>query len=216
MPEQPPRLSLSHGERKRRDILAMAVDLGSEQGLESLSIGRLAEATGMSRSGLFAHFGSKEELQLATVAAAQADFEARVLAAGRDAEPGLERLRALYGAWLDYVEGIAFRGGCFFFTTSAEYGSRSGAVHDRLAQLALRWIGDLAQEARTALRTGELRPEADPRQIVFRLHAFAQEANWARELFSDGEAFDHARQAADELLTREANETERAPTTRTP
>jgi AcrR family transcriptional regulator len=202
MPETP----LRHGERKRREILATALDLGSEQGLEALSIGRLAEASGMSRSGVFAHFGSKEELQLATVAAAQADFEARVLAPGRDAEPGLEKLRVLYAAWLDYVEGIAFRGGCFFFTTTSEYGSRSGPVHDRLAWLALRWIGDLVREARTAVRTGELRATADPKQIVFRLHAFAQEANWARELFADPSAFDRAREAAAELLDREANE----------
>ena len=190
----------SHGERRRRAILQTALDLGSEQGLESLSIGRLAEATGMSRSGLFAHFGSKQGLQLAAVAAAQSDFEAHVLAAARDADPGLERLRALHRAWLDYVEGIAFRGGCFFFMTTSEYGSRRGPVRDRLAALALGWIRELVREAETARRQGELREDADPRQIVFRLHAFAQEANWARELFDDDEAFDRARRAADELL----------------
>lgn len=160
----------------------------------------------MSRSGLFAHFGSKEDLQLAAVAAAQADFEAHVLTKARDAEPGLARLRALHGAWLDYVEGIAFRGGCFFFMTTSEFGSRTGPVHDRLAQLSLSWIRDLLQEARTALRQGELRQDADPTQIVFRLHAFAQEANWARELLHDDQAFDRARRAATELL-----ESQRAP-----
>ncbi len=191
-----------HGARKRREILESAVDLGSEQGLEGLSIGRLASETGMSRSGLFAHFGSKQELQLATVAAAQADFEAKVLPPARDAEPGLERLRALHDSWLDYVEGIAFRGGCFFFTTTSEYGSREGAVRDRLAQLALAWVRDLLREARTAVRQGELREDTDPRQLVFQLHAFAQEANWARELLDDDAAFGRARQAATELIER--------------
>ncbi len=191
---------LSHGERKRRAILRTALDLGSEQGLEGLSIGRLAEATGMSRSGLFAHFGSKEGLQLAAVAAAQADFEAHVMAPARDAQPGLDRLRALHRAWLDYVDGTAFRGGCFFFMTTSEYGSRPGAVRDRLAALALGWIRELLREAETAGRQGELRDDGDPKQIVFRLHAFAQEANWARELFDDDEAFGRARRAAGELL----------------
>jgi AcrR family transcriptional regulator len=187
---------LSHGERKRREILRTAIDLGSEQGLESLSIGRLAEAAGMSRSGLFAHFGSKQDLQLSTVAAAQADFEQRVLAPARDADPGLERLRALFESWVSYVESIEFRGGCFFAMTTSEFSSRDGAVHELLAQLSLAWVRDLLVEARIARRQGELRDDADPEQIVFRLHAFNQEANWARELLGDETAFERARRAA--------------------
>ena len=184
-----------HGERRRREILATAVDLGSAEGLGGLTIGRLAEASGMSKSGLFAHFGSKQGLQLATVDAAQADFERRVLEPARHAEPGLARLRALVAAWLAYVEHIEFRGGCFFFQTTAEYGSQTGAVHDRLAQLALAWIGDLLSEARVAFRQRELRPDADPEQLVFGLHAVVQEANWARELLADGRSFERARLA---------------------
>jgi AcrR family transcriptional regulator len=198
---------LSHGERKRREILRTALDLGSEGGLEALSIGRLAEAAGMSRSGLFAHFGSKQGLQLATIAAAQMDFERQVLTPARAAEPGFERLRVLFESWLGYVEDIPFRGGCFFAMTTSEYGSRDGAVHDLLAQLSLSWVRDLLQEARTAKRQGELRKSADPEQIVFRLHAFMQEANWARELFGDDRAFERARGAAEDTL-----ESNRAPT----
>jgi AcrR family transcriptional regulator len=190
----------THGARRRREILGTAVDLGSARGLSSLTIGRLAEATGMSRSGLFAHFGSKEDLQLATVRAAQVDFEERVHGPARDSEPGLERLRALFAAWLDYVEHIGFRGGCFFAMTSSEFGSQPGAVHDLLAQLSLSWIRGLLVEARTAMRQGELHPDAEPEQIVFRLHAFMQEANWARELLGDTSAFERARTAANETL----------------
>lgn len=195
-----PAKSPSHGERRRQEILHAALDLGSEQGLESLSIGRLAEAMGMSRSGVFAHFGSKQELQLATVAAAQADFEAKVLAPAQDAEPGLEKLSALFGHWLEYVEGIAFRGGCFFAMTTSEFGSRGGPVRDRLAQLSLAWIRDLLREARTAKRQRELQEDCDPQQIVFRLHAFGQEANWARELLDDDGAFERARESGTALL----------------
>ena len=191
----------SHGERRRREILETAVDLGSSGGLGSLTIGRLAAGAGMSRSGLFAHFGSKQDLQLETVAAAQADFEREVRAKARDAEPGLERLHALFDAWLEYVAHIEFRGGCFFARTTSEFGSRDGAVHDLLAELALRWIRELLVEARTAKRLGELPEDIDPEQIVFRLHAFLQEANWARELFGDKAAFERARIAANETLS---------------
>ncbi|MBW2280161.1 MAG: TetR/AcrR family transcriptional regulator [Deltaproteobacteria bacterium] len=190
----------SHGERRRRDILATAVDLGSAEGLASLTIGRLAEATGMSKSGLFAHFGSKQGLQLATVDAAQDDFERRVLAPAQDLEPGLDRLRGLMRSWIDYVDGIEFRGGCFFYQTTSEFGSRSGPVHDRLAQLALSWVRSLVVEARVARRQRQLRPEADPEQLVFGLHACVQEANWARELFGDSRAFERARTAVDAAI----------------
>ena len=186
---------LTHGERRRREILATALDLGSVEGLEGLTIGRLAAATGMSKSGLFAHFGSKQELQLAAVDRAQADFEQRVLEPAQHAEPGLVRLQALVSAWLGYIEQIEFRGGCFFFQTTSEYGSRSGPVHDRLAQLALAWIRSLRVEASVAVRQRELAPGTDPEQLVFGLHAAVQEANWARELLGDARAFERARTA---------------------
>ncbi len=190
----------THGERRRREILATALDLGSVEGLEALTIGRLAAATGMSKSGLFAHFGSKQELQLAAVDRAQADFEQRVLEPAQHAEPGLVRLKALVSAWLGYIEQIEFRGGCFFFQTTSEYGSRSGALHDRLAQLALAWIRSLRVEARVAVRQGEFVPAADPEQLVFGLHAAVQEANWARELFDDDTSFDKARRVIAQTL----------------
>ncbi len=194
----------THGERRRREILATALDLGSVEGLEALTIGRLAAATGMSKSGLFAHFGSKQELQLAAVDRAQADFEQRVLEPAQHAEPGLVRLKALVSAWLGYIEQIEFRGGCFFFQTTSEYGSRSGALHDRLAQLALAWIRTLRVEASVAVRQGELVPDADPEQLVFGLHAAVQEANWARELLGDVRAFERARTAIASALAAAA------------
>lgn len=190
----------SHGERRRRAILDSALDVASAEGLDGLSIGRLAAETGLSKSGLFAHFGSKERLQLAAIDAAAAEFERAVARPPLEAEGGIERLRAMLEAWIGYVEETRFRGGCFFFATSAEYGSRPGPVRERLAEVTGAWLRALEREARTARRLGELPPRADPRTLAFRLHAYVQEANWTRELFDDDDAFDRARAAIAELL----------------
>lgn len=204
MPGSDPRASRpsghTHGERRRRQILAAALDLSSAEGLAGLSIGRLAAEVGMSKSGLFAHFGSKEELQIAAIEAASQAFEERVRGPAFEAEPGLARLRALLGCWLAYLETGPFRGGCFFFATSSEFGSRPGPVRDALARVVRAWIRDLEREARVAQRQSELNPEIDPAQLIFRLHAFVQEANWADQLLADGDAFPRARAAIEAAL----------------
>ncbi|HYG79697.1 MAG TPA: TetR/AcrR family transcriptional regulator, partial [Pyrinomonadaceae bacterium] len=118
----------AHGERTRQAILEAAVHIASEEGLEGLTIGRLASELSMSKSGLFAHFGSKEELQLATVEAARAVFVREVVGPAFAAEKGLARLWKLCEVWLGYVEGEVFRGGCFFTAAAAEFDGRPGAV----------------------------------------------------------------------------------------
>ena len=193
-------MTRTHGERKRREILVAAMDVGSAEGLGGLSIGRLAEEIGMSKSGLFAHFGSKEELQLATIGFAAEDYERRVLAPAQDAEPGLARLRALLDAWVTYIDATGNRGGCFFDAASSEFSSRPGPVRERLAQLSRGWLRRLEQEARAAVRMGELAREVDPELLAFKLHAYVEEANWARELFDDRRSFHKARCAIDETL----------------
>jgi AcrR family transcriptional regulator len=112
------------GRRTRESILDAAVDLASVEGLDGLTIGRLASALGMSKSGLFAHFGSKEELQLATIEAASEIYIREVIAPARDAERGLPRLVALMDHWLDYLRREVFKGGCFFDAARSEYDSR--------------------------------------------------------------------------------------------
>jgi AcrR family transcriptional regulator len=186
----------SRASRRRDEILAAAVDLASAEGLSALTIGSLARTVEMSKSGLFAHFGSKEELQLATIARAGSDFERGVLRRADGADPGLPRLRALTAAWFDYVEGIDYRGGCFFDTASREFGSQPGEVRDLLARLCSDWRNQLEEQARLAVRLGELSPDADPELLAFQLHAYAGEANWACELLRDREAFERARLAA--------------------
>lgn len=179
------------GDRRRRAILAAAADVATAEGLEGLSIGRLAREVGLSKSGVAAHFASKQDLQLHAVERAAAGYDRQVMA--RDAEPGLPRARALMEAWIDHVEGIEYRGGCFFAATGAEFGARPGPVRDRVAHYTGSWIRILERELRTAARLGELAAEADPRLLAFQLHAFVQEANLRRTLLDDDGAFDDAR-----------------------
>ena len=116
----------------------------------------------------------------------------------------------LVGTSVAYVEGSRFRGGCFFFATSSEFGSRDGPVRDALARATRSWIDLLAREVRVARRQRELRSQVDPEQLVFELHAFVQEANWARELFGDERAFRRARTAHAARLERAVTAPSRA------
>ena len=128
---------------------------------------------------MFAHFGSKEELQLAAIEAATREFEqCGSRRPPKMHEPGLERLRALVEAWIRHVETTPRRGGCFFFAVSAEFASQPGPVRDRLAERTRAWLRVLEREARTAVRTGEI--SGDASALAFRLHAYVQEANWMR------------------------------------
>jgi AcrR family transcriptional regulator len=127
----------ARGDRTRQAILEAAVDIASAEGLEGLTIGRLASELSMSKSGLFAHFGSKEELQLATVEAARDIFIREVIRPSFTAAKGLTRLWKLCDVWLAYVRGEVFRGGCFFAAAAAEFDGRPGPVRDRLSACAV-------------------------------------------------------------------------------
>jgi AcrR family transcriptional regulator len=174
------------------------------EGLEGLTIGRLAQATSMSKSGLFAHFGSKEELQLAVVDAARDVFVRQVFQESLPADPGLARLRGLARAWLGYIESGLFRGGCFFAAASAEMDDRPGRVRDRIVELTRVWMEMLAREAGDATEAGHLDPDTDPEQLAFELHAYVQEANWAFQLHGDAGAFARARRAIDRSMRMQA------------
>ncbi len=181
--------------KTRAEILKHAVDIASAEGLEGLSIGRLAGELAMSKTGVFAHFGSKEELQLATVNMAKDIFVAEIVEPALRTPRGLPRLYSLLQAWLSYVERIVFRGGCFFAAASAEFDSRPGKVRDRIAELTKAWVVALEDEVKEAQRFNQLSKEVDPHQLVFELHAYVQEANWAFQLFDDKISFDRARSA---------------------
>jgi AcrR family transcriptional regulator len=188
------------GERTRHSILDAAVDLASLRGLEGLTIGTLAEELQMSKSGLFAHFGSKEELQLATIDAAAERFVAEVWAPAREADRGLPRLRALIDAWLSYAERQVFPGGCFFASASAEFDGRPGAVRDRIAHLMKEWLDSLAGAVQRAQATGQIAADADAEQIAFEIHSLMTGANWAFQLHRDVKAFQRARTAIEQRI----------------
>ncbi|HEX8351367.1 MAG TPA: TetR family transcriptional regulator [Pyrinomonadaceae bacterium] len=196
----------AHGERTRQAILEAAVHIASEEGLEGLTIGRLASELAMSKSGLFAHFGSKEELQLATVEAARAVFVREVVGPAFAAEKGLARLWRLCDVWLAYVKGEVFRGGCFFAAAAAEFDGRPGPVRDRVAEVMREWLAALRRSVSEAQAAGQLGREADPAQLAFELNALEMGANWAFQLHGDRHAFARAREAMLERLRRHATE----------
>jgi AcrR family transcriptional regulator len=184
------------GRRTRESILDVAVDLASVEGLDGLTIGRLATALGMSKSGLFAHFGSKEELQLATIDAARQIFVDEVIAPAREAERGLPRLVALMEHWLAYMRREVFRGGCFFDAVRNEYDSRQpGPVRTEILADFASWSEILANRVRAAQAAGHLDAEADPEQVAFELDALGGAANVRFQLDRDEAAFERAGRA---------------------
>lgn len=178
------------GARTRAAILDRAVDLASAEGLEGLSIGRLAAELQMSKSGLFAHFGSKQELQLATVGAAAERFREAVVEPAMSTPPGAPRLRALADRYLDHLD--LYAGGCFWGATSAEYDDRPGPVRDAVAGALDAWMAALVNHA-------ELAGIEDPDRYAFELYAVVMGANARYRLTGDRRVFDHARAALERL-----------------
>ena len=182
------------GLRTRRTILRKAVNIASVEGLEGLTIGRLAAELRISKSGLFAHFGSKEDLQCAVVDEAREIFVETVVRPAYQFQ-GLRRLRALCENWLAYGEERVFPGGCFFSAASLEFDDRPGRVREQIVGLMKKWLGNLEQAARDAQIAGEIAKEADARQLAFELQALAMGANWSSRLFRDPGVYGSARSA---------------------
>jgi AcrR family transcriptional regulator len=186
------------GLRTRRAILRKAVNLASLEGLEGLTIGRLASALRISKSGLFAHFGSKEDLQCAVVDEARDIFVEAVIRPAFKFH-GLDRLRALCKNWLSYSKARVFPGGCFFSAASLEFDDRPGRVRDRIVELMRKWLGHLEEAARDAKSVGEMRKDVNVCQLAFEIQALAMGANWSSRLFRDPDAF---RSASAAILQR--------------
>jgi AcrR family transcriptional regulator len=181
------------GAQTRAAILDRAVDLASAEGLEGLTIGRLAAELEMSKSGLFAHFGSKQELQLATVGAAAARFSADVIGPASAAPDGAPRLRALADAYMAHLDRNDYSGGCFWAATSAEYDDRPGPIRDAIAGALDAWLGELERQARLA-------GARDPERLAFELYAVVMGANSRYRLSGDRRVFGYARNAIERLL----------------
>jgi len=180
------------GERTRDAILLQAAQLATVEGLDGLSIGQLAHASGMSKGGLYAHFGSKEELQLATVETARGIFVTEVVRTGLAAPRGLRRLLAVCDAFLSHIERRVFPGGCFFVVAMAEVGARPGPVRAAVAAQQRQWLDLLERLAGEAQALGELPAELDPAQLAFELEALLVAANSLFLLFDDQAVFERA------------------------
>jgi AcrR family transcriptional regulator len=178
------------GSQTREAILARALDVASAEGLEGLTIGRLAAELRMSKSGLFAHFGSKEELQLATIGAATQRFRASVLEPSLRAPEGAARLREIADRYLEQTNGYA--GGCFWAAASAEFDDRPGPVRDAIAAALDAWATELARQARIA-------GVEDPERYAFELYAIVMGANNRFRLSGDKRVYGYARRALERL-----------------
>lgn len=192
----------AQGERTRAAILESAVHIASAEGLEALTIGKLAAELKLSKSGLFAHFGSKEELQLATVDAARSIFIREVIRPVMEAPAGLTRLWKLCDSWLGHVEAEVFRGGCFFAAVAAEFDGRPGPVRDRIAEIMKEWLATLRRAIVEAQEAGHLARDADAAQIAFEFNSLELGANWSMQLHGYSQGFTHARDAMLERLRR--------------
>jgi len=181
------------GERTRAAVLEHAMGIASVEGLAGLSIGRLATELDVSKSGVFARFGSKEELQLATVAAAREVFVDAVVRPAFEVPPGLGRLWRLCDGWLTYSRERVFAGGCFFFAAAAEYDARPGRVRDAVADAMAAWSSTLVRAVEDARQLGQLESTCDSRQLAFELAALASAANAASVLHDDDSAYALAR-----------------------
>jgi AcrR family transcriptional regulator len=200
VPTMEARRRRSDGERSRTTILREAGQLATVEGITGLSISRLAKAVGMSKSGLFAHFGSKQELQIATIRAARDVFTAEVIDPALAAGTGLERVRQLVENFLRYVEGGLYPGGCFFASVAAEMAMRPGPVRDGAVQVLHEFSRHLEAAVRQAQAEGAIDPAEDPEQLGFELDAYLSLANAQFALSQESAPIDRARGAVEDRI----------------
>jgi AcrR family transcriptional regulator len=199
-----PRRSAAAVAETRAAVTEAAVDRASIEGLEGLTIGALAAETEMRKSSVFSLFGSKQDLQLATLEAAVEQFKDEVWNPVAAVEPGLPRLLALCDSWLAYHEREVMPGGCFLTTATIEFDARPGPLRDAVARTMEHWLGVLRREAQIAIDAGELPPDTDPGDVSFQLNALAAGASYGFQLWRDPEVFARARRSMRRVLTQAA------------
>ncbi|MGW1067096.1 TetR/AcrR family transcriptional regulator [Streptomyces aureus] len=202
---------VERGNRTRQSVLGRTVDIASVEGLEALSVGRLATELGISKSGVFAVFGSKQELQLATVREAGRIFTEQVIRPAEQVPAGVGRVWRLCELWLEYSRGRVFPGGCFFYGVIAEFDARTGPVHDALVSAHRAWTDLLERTVEEARAGGELRPDIDVPQLAFELLALMETANGVAVLHGEETAYRRARAGIAERLRSAAAEGSPAP-----
>ena len=181
-----PRRTRADGARSRQRILETAARLATVEGIDGLSIGRLAQATGMSKSGLFAHFASKAQLQLAAIDTARSIFMADVVAPAEEEPPGLARVERLCEGMLSHIDRRVFPGGCFFAVVGSEQAGKPGPVLDRVVEVGNEWVARLGEAVHEAQERGELDGAIKPEQLAFELNAYLQMADLVFQLGDPG------------------------------
>lgn len=184
-------------------ILERAVHIASVEGLSQMSLATLAKATSMSKSGLFAHFRSKEALQLAIIDEAERMFRAVVVHPANEKQDGVQRVHALGMRYVEYSAGDTFEGGCFFASAAHEFDSKPGPIRDRLLKFLDGWNQTVASAVRAGIAAGEIDGGIDPDQLTFELTGIGLSTNWSAHLYGDrGGALASARRAMDRLVRR--------------
>jgi AcrR family transcriptional regulator len=201
------RKARADGIESRRNILDAAARLATTQGLEGLSIGELAQHVGMSKSGLYAHFKSKEELELATIDTAAEIFEDDVIRKTPESMRGIARVVALSEAFFQHLARRVYPGGCFFATVAAQLAPHPGRARDRVMKLQGEWVEQFIVALRQACSDGELPPDADLNQLVFEITAMMFRANFTWIVTEDEHVLDQARIGIRSTLTRVAGKT---------
>jgi AcrR family transcriptional regulator len=187
------------GEQTRSAIVAAACELAARAGLEGLTIGALAERMQMSKSGVFAHFGSREDLQIAVLKAYEQRFVEEVLVPGLSARRGLPRLRAIFALWLDRT-AVDAASACIWISGASEYDDRPGPVRDELVRMVLSWQRELMRAIQQAIETGELLADADPDDLVFDLYGVILVLHHDARLMARADSVTRARRAFDRLI----------------
>ncbi len=200
------RKSRADGVESRRVILDAAARLATTHGLEGLSIGELARHIGMSKSGLYAHFKSKEELELATIDTAAEIFENDVMRKIPESLRGIARVTALSEAFFQHLVRRVYPGGCFFATVAAQLAPRPGEARDRVMKLQGEWVAKFVAALRQASDDGEIQPDADLNQLVFEITAMMFRANFAWIVAEDERVLDQARLGIQSILSRVARQ----------
>src|SRR3954464_10182233 len=197
-----PRRSNAEAAQTRASIIDRAVQTASIEGLEGVTIGRLADDLGMSKAGVIGHFGNKTDLQRAAFQRASAIFIEQVWGPAAKKPGGMPRLLAIVDAWIKHLTKSPFPGGCFMCTVSTEWDAREGELRDEVREGWQLWQSTLRREANRAIEQGELTAEADPDQIAFDLMAIAMGLNQSVQLLHDRTAAKRARRAIDRVLQR--------------
>jgi AcrR family transcriptional regulator len=195
-----PRRTAAQAQQTRHLIVSAGVDIASTEGLDAITLGRLAEELAMSKSGVIGHFGSKLELQLAVLKEAVRIYRREVIVPAEHARPGAERLRTLVDAWISHLERDVFPGGCFFTQVTTEYDGRSGPVHDVARRLTDDWRHYLAVQIERAIADGSFDPDTDTDQVIFEATGLMLSLNHAMQLDLDPKAIERARFGFDRLI----------------